>query len=548
MATVPSYEPNRIESQPARLPRRQNPIDGDVLAAPGLALAQAGNVLGQIAINEQRKAEDTQVLGGNRGLGQAEVDLMYNPQTGAMTKKGREAIGLSDKVLPEFDKRRAALEAGMNPGAKRRFAALADQRRQDIEKQLFALEARESDSLNLAETEANVAQAKNEAAIHYKNPERIQTSTELGWAAMYARMAREGDPPEKIAVKRRQWEAEIKGTILDQMIANRENADAIAFYDVNRAALGDKADEYGMKIREARYEVESVATSDRLLRQYGGPTPAAYAEAAQIKDPEIRKRTESDLDAVGIREQRAIQQNEQNVRRGAWARLANAPAGSRFDDVFDVNERVGIDSVEGLRASLQRELDAKLQATEVRTDPVVYRKLIDMGDKLATYDATKEFGSLSPSDRVFIENRQKDMQNPAKKAQFATEDQQLDIVYADLGIPSGTKGAAKRAEFDKAYREDLRTWIANNKREPTAEERQKIMDGLTLPFVRKGRFFGEDKVPAYKLDPADPKSMERVTIPDDARAQIIARRAASGKPPLTEEQLMRVYIQWKGGQ
>lgn len=545
MPTVPSYEPNAVATEVGRPNFARNNFDAGPAARAGRALSNAGGTLLSIGLVEQRKADDTQVLGGNRELSQFEIDAWDNPETGGSAKKGRDALGLPDVVLPAFDKKRAELEAGMNARAKARFALIADGRRQDLERKVLGHVGTQAEALNAAETEANATQALTEVAVNYKDPQRIAAATDLGWAGIFARLQRQGAPPEAIKVARQEWESSVKSTLLDQMIANRENKDAIAFYDGNRAALGAKADEYGMKIREARYESESVEMSDQLLRKHGGATPAAYAEAAKIEDPEIRKRTERDIDSVGIREQRAQQVNEQNVRRGAWATIASAPVGATFESVFNASDRVGIDSVPGLRADIQRELDGKLQATETKTDPAVYEKFVSMApEELAKADVERDFGNLSAQDRVFLINRRDEARKPEKQAQFATEADQLSIAYGDLGL-IGEKKAAKRVEFEKAYREDLRVWMQNNKREPTAEERRKLINVLKLPFAKKNTVFGFEtggttEKPAYQIKPEE---MQDFSVPEKERAEFLRRR-----PNMTEDELKRAYVILKAGQ
>lgn len=545
MPVVPSYTPGQIENEPARLPRRQSPVDARVLATPGLALAQAGSTLGQIAVLEQRKAADTQVLGGNRALSQVEIDLWDNPQTGGSTKKGKDALGLPDSILPEFDKKRAEIEAGMNGEAKARFAAIADGRRQDLQRKVFDHVSRQSDALNLAETEANAQQSLTEVAVNWRDPQRVEAATDLGWAGQFARMSREGSPPEAIKVAREKWEGDVKGTVLDQMIANRDPT-AVEFYQQNRAALGVKSDEYAKQIDQLQLQINETKETDRIVGRFGSG-PAAIAEARNILDPVLRERVENRIDREQVRLDRARTEADKQIRDTAWNVVGQLPPGVPIESVLSPKQIVGINQVPGLRAELDREVDGKLKGTETKTVPATYERLQTMApNDFAKVDLSKYNGELSPGDRDYFAKRQKEAQDPSKQAQFATENQQLDLVYGDLGIPAGTKGEAKRTAFDKAYREELRGWIANSKREPTAEERKKIMDSLMLPFVKERPWYqgGDVEKRNFQIPSTETKGF-RPVVPDDARARYL-ERAKARKRSLSEAEIERLYLLEQG--
>lgn len=542
MPTVPSYEPNAVATEVGRPNFARNNFDAGPAARAGRALSNAGGTLLNIGLVEQRKADDTQLLEANRKLTQWEIEALDKPETGALSRKGKDALGLPDTVLPAYDKYRSEIEAGLNARAKARFAAVADGRRQDVERKLFDHVGRQSDALNVAETEANAATALTSVAVNWKDPKRIETEADLGWAGQYALLERNGAPPAAVKMAREAWDAKVKGTVLDQMLANRDPL-ALDFYKQNRAALGATSDDYAKQVDQLQLQINETAETDRIVGQFG-TGPEALSQARTITDPVLRERVESRIDREQMRVDRARTEADKAIRDYSWNVVGQLPVGASWRTAMTPKQQVAVQQQPGLAAELDREEDRRLAGTETRTNPNTYDLLQRLSpEELATTDLTQYYGDLSPADRDSMAKRQAEARDPKKQAQFATEADQLTIAYGDLGL-IGEKKAAKRVEFEKAYREDLRVWMQNNKREPTAEERRKLINGLKLPFAKKNTFLGFEtgttQKPAYQITD---KERGEFSVPEEERAKFLRLN-----PKLTEDELKRAYIILKTNQ
>src|SRR5690606_18576603 len=218
----------------------------------------------------------------------------------------------------------SAIVARLNPRIAQRFQALAAGRRDDIQKALFRHVSEQGDFILKSEAEAYEATSLAAIAANADDPERVAAAQDRLWASKLATLTRLGATPEIIRAERAGLEAKVHGTLLDQYLAARDYPKAIAYYEANREALGERADEYGKQIEQARLVYEETATADRLIAQFGAG-PAAIAQAKLIEDPVLRERVESRIDREAARRERLRNEGERITREQAWAKLEQSP-------------------------------------------------------------------------------------------------------------------------------------------------------------------------------------------------------------------------------
>ena len=544
MPVVPKYEVDQVALQPVQRPREQNYRSAQIDGAVGAATAGVGNVLFDIGLRERERADDAQLLGANRQLIESELELIDAPETGALSKRGRDALGLPEQVLPEWDKRVGNIEQGMNERVRARFRTLANDRRTDVQRKLGSHITRETDKFYAEETEANVAAGLNSIAVNYRDPDRVAREGELMTVATRAMLERSGASPVTVKAATDALTAKVRGTVLDQMLNARDYRGAVEYYKLNRDALGDQADEYGAKVNQAEMDVLETDETDRIVDQFGAG-PAGIAEARNIADPVLRERVEGRIDRERVRAESAIALRDKALRTGAWQRMADVPPGTTaLNQVFTPTEQLAINGQPGLRQELESEIDRRLKGLEIATDPrtvdTLSRMQAERPDQFKTLDLSTYYDKLAPADRQTWLQRQADMNDPGKAVQYATEAKQLDDAYYRLKIPAGTKGAKKRGEFDLAYNESKRVFVQQNKREPSDEERRTIINGLLLPMARPRSIMGvtldPETVPSYRADP------KRDAVPETERRLIVdAYRQIYNRAP-TEVEIVTEYM------
>lgn len=544
MPSVPSYEPNQVPTQVARPNFARSNFDAGPGVQAGRALSQLGSTVLDIGLQEQRKADDTQLLEANRRLTQWEIETLDKPETGALSRRGRDAFGLPETILPAFDRQKSEIDAGMNARAKARFAAIAGNRRQDIERKLFDHVSREGDALNLAETKANQALSLQEIAINYRDPKRVSDAMDLGWAGLHARMMREGQPPEAIKAAHANWEADGLGTVLDQMLTSRDPG-AVAYFEQNRARLGVRADEYRQQVDQLSLQINSDAESTRIIGTFG-LGQQAYAEARKIADPKLKGQVLTDIDQEVARRDRLVSLDERNVRMQLSAAIEAAPIGTPLSEILSPADRVKAGRQPGLLQAAEARITQRIKGEEIVTDQKVYDELHRMPpDALAKADMSKYNDKLSPKDRDYFAQRQKDAQDPNKHGEIVTLQQQLTTYNEMLGITGDTK-TEERAKFERAATDALNAEQTAKGKRLSYVERQAVLDRLVVEgsIVRPGLTWNSDGR-VYELQGKPDFNLFQPEIPDNERAEIEDTMRRKGIP-ITEETVTRFYKEMVG--
>lgn len=109
----------------ARIPQYQRRVGPEVTGAPrvaqasvdasGLArgLSSLAGDLTDIHQREMREANQTAVLNADNQLGTWQNEAIFNPETGAFTKKGQAALNITNDTLAQFDQQRESIASGL---------------------------------------------------------------------------------------------------------------------------------------------------------------------------------------------------------------------------------------------------------------------------------------------------------------------------------------------------------------------------------------------------------------------------------------------------
>ncbi|WP_206688748.1 hypothetical protein, partial [Streptococcus pseudopneumoniae] len=65
-------------------------------------------------------------------MAELEDSLFHNPETGAYASKGKDAIGVPERIWPEWDKRQGEIRSKLPPHLQGSFGQFANNRRRDL--------------------------------------------------------------------------------------------------------------------------------------------------------------------------------------------------------------------------------------------------------------------------------------------------------------------------------------------------------------------------------------------------------------------------------
>ncbi|MFZ4823622.1 hypothetical protein CQW32_17610 [Pseudomonas putida] len=308
----------------ARIPQYQRRVGPEVTGAPrvaqasvdasGLArgLSSLAGDLTDIHQREMREANQTAVLNADNQLGTWQNEAIFNPETGAFTKKGQAALNITNDTLAQFDQQRESIASGLaNEQQRQMFTQAALQRRSSLQGQLGGYEFDQQQKFKNQVDDAAKAMAMNTAALNYSDPKVIAES--------HARI----DGILQLQAQRNGWAPEV-------LEANRTKATSDMYSDI----LKRQASQDPYKAQAALKQYQQYLTADDLTQV--GSSIDGKVERLQQKAEMAQLRAEA-------RGDRALGKISAQITSGIpatdemWANWANqvkgTPAAAEFNEL-----------------------------------------------------------------------------------------------------------------------------------------------------------------------------------------------------------------------
>ncbi len=275
MATVARVEGPSVAVEETPFQYQKTRLDPGYNDGIARGLQQVGGVVEQIAAREQDKADTASVLEAQRKLSDFERVWFdpANPQ-GVYASQGRNALGLVDKVAPDFDRVQSELTGSLkSPRAREAFTRYASSKREGMLDRVNGYSVREHDGYVQAEFQASIANSVESAATaalegRYQDQAR---EVQLGLQNLRAQAAATGEPREATEVKERGFLSTVHATAVNGLLAKGQVIDAAAYFDANAEDIG--AEMVGQLQARMRPLLIDAAANAILDGMPGGVTP-----------------------------------------------------------------------------------------------------------------------------------------------------------------------------------------------------------------------------------------------------------------------------------
>lgn len=260
MPTVPFLEQS-VQQQGYR-PAELNTPKNYGRIVPDTGMQQLSQDLNEIAANQKKKADQVAMIEAQRRLDDWEAANLFDPQNGALSKKGKDTFGLPDKLAGDFDKFGQEVFDGLaTEEQKVAFKQKWLERNDSIRRTLYAHERQQMDGYAVDNANAGFKSAVNRGGLYYNIPEIVDKSiTEARLAARQAGMFA-GQSEDVIAVKELEAESAVRMAALTRM-AQADPGQAIDFYQKNAHLFtaGDLATAQNMMVPvERKYKAQDAA-------------------------------------------------------------------------------------------------------------------------------------------------------------------------------------------------------------------------------------------------------------------------------------------------
>lgn len=362
------------------------------VAELGSAIGQSARVLGDVAIQEAEKADQMAVLEKQNDLAMGVTKMLYDPATGALNRKGKDAQGLPDVVRSDYNKLAEQLEAGLTtPAQKQKFRASVLERevsldltvQRHVNEQIQAYDALESQKaqdnhINLAIRSAN-------------DPKQVGMELQAALAAAKGFASRNGIGPEALEDRLNDITTQTHQGVIEQLLAEDKTKAATLYFEATRDQInGDKiaAIEKALEVGKTKKEAQTAA--DKIIRE-GGSLSEQREKARAIEDPDVRDNVMQRLSEEASVNDKAKREREE----------------SALTEAYRIVDTSG--SINGISPAMRAELSQHMPAlrayalqrakgTPIVTDDKTFYSLMD----LAGYQPDKfaEVNLLSRRDRL----------------------------------------------------------------------------------------------------------------------------------------------------
>lgn len=565
---VPRYTP-ATQNADLAVPRVSAPGADSFGSGLGEGLQRAASSVAGVIKAEREKADRTATLQARTSLDQVEVDLLYNPQTGALTKRGRDAFTVDQTTLKAFDEQAVKVEGGLaTDGQKQAFSLMAAQRRAEINKQLQRHISGELTSYADAANKASLESTLNNVSANYQDPERIEQERKFGLAVIMSDTDNKGLPPEVVKAKVASWESMVHKSVVERLAVD-DPVKAKEYFDKNSAnflpseAVKIKAQlqplaeaQQGLQTaNEIFYGADEKTTLADMLKKVNDRFPKApnvvktaaaelrslYSARDDAKKKDVEDAENAVYSAVAKVKLAGGVPKRSDVPAEAWAKLA-AVAPDKVDKIADEILHDNEHAVDRVRQEQDRQ-EAKRERRESRatveslttwgmlkSSPDLLRS-VNLDKLVATGKITKAHYSDLLTDQVAIRQGKGE-----REGELLSNKAAVDLVLSSVKIDA-KKDPERYGKFFDALNSRMTVFERENNRRPRQAEVKDLARGL-LGEVAQDRDFwpGAKSVSAFEADPA------KVRVPTADRTAIVQVLKAN-KRPVTEDAIRKLYLE-----
>ena len=556
---VPSSQTLQTGSAPAALPNRLRVnTDAPAEAFGGGAASQSrvSNAMNQtldIVKSESEKADSLAVLAAETELARKKQNMVFDPKTGLMTRKGKDAMPALQEFSKTFEDTSKELEGTLKTERQKLlFKQKASAQRDDFNGQLQKHAGQELARFSEEQSETRLVLAREDAATRFMEPDAIASSIETQKGVVVEQAVREGKSEEWVKLKTQEVGSKTNLSVLDRMVNSGNDQHAEDFFAQNKDSFSagdlDKAKailEEGTLLGKTQRESDAIMAKSLSMS-------AALDQARTIQDPKVRDRVTAEV--------RERFQLDKIAKEDARNNIFDASANIIEKNGGDVTQ---IPRSQWAAMSLQdrNAIDARAKQLKSGTEPVTdWGKYYEV-KTLASNDSTRNdflrtnLMTLRPNmaEAEFKElvNLQTQMRKGGNANElmggFRTQMQVVQGTMKSIGIKTdgkpGTESAKKAEQFMRAVDEEVIAFQQQSGKKATSVDVQNIADKLVIEAtIPNSRFFGffDKKVRLYEVEEGQTAIVEAKDLNRSERLKIEGILREMGQP-ITENNIMSVF-------
>lgn len=553
--TIPTYQANEVAPQVSPTVREEAsaPIEdfGGGQAAASAADAAGGLIRTTADLYTAQKKQADDAIGQDvyAKLTQKKNDLIYNPQTGAMTKKGQDALDLTNTTSQDFSDYADQVSSTLsNDEQRRQFDHFKRRVGDDLNTTITKYTYGESQNLQAQILGSTVKTAQDDASLNFHEPGKVEDSVGIIKGALTTSMKAQGMPQDVIDQHVNDAISSTYMGVIDRMSANGEDMQAKSYYDSVKDKITNKDNILSIEktLEAGSMRGESQRQSDKIYDDNDSLT-GALEDAIEIKDPKLRDET--------------IKRVKDRFSDDDQAKKADDE--QRFNAASQLLEKTkSLDSITPqMMAAMPSEQKRKLEVrfTQLRDgiEPeansatkynlqtmAVTPELRDkfLGLNLQEYQHLVTKSELSGLMATQASMRKSDGEADDTIRGLRTKQQVITQTLTPLGISEKDNPEAL-LKVNRALDDQIAQFSADNKgKKATGKEVQSMLDDLLVNSKdpKAGVFGMFNTGPAYTQDPNAQLSVNVNDIPISEKNQII-KALKQRSIPVTDDKIEELY-------
>lgn len=219
MARVPTFDTAQVQQQPTRATELRAVAPDNSAIEAGLRSFQRGAEI--LVAKEREKADTAMLMEADNQLTQWQQKAMYDENGGVFTRKGKNALDVTNQTLDQFDQTQAEIAKNLTNDAQRaRYAEIVSRRRNSLSNDLNRYEYGERQNYYGEVEKGQLETSMQGAALDYQDPAKVDGYRQKIDAVLASRAERLGLSPEAAQAERLSTVSNMSTAVIQRMLVD----------------------------------------------------------------------------------------------------------------------------------------------------------------------------------------------------------------------------------------------------------------------------------------------------------------------------------------
>jgi hypothetical protein len=419
---------------------------GAVISNVGARAAAIGiSTFGDIIAKEREKADKTALLEVSNKLAAWKTRKLYDPQTGVLLRKGKNAQGIPDELRTEYEQLTGELVKTLHTDRQRQaFDTLRSNEWQSLDLVALRHVSNEMQTYQAGELQAKVENSVQAGILAYRDPKLVAVELAGAVDALRQNLPDLGKGPEEIEKTIRAVQTKTHIGVINNLIGAEMDQQASAYFEAVQGQIeGDDLARVKATLEEGSITGDSQRLFDEI-QAGGGTLEERRNKAKAIKDPKRRDATLARVEREGAFEEKAERDARENRFREAYDTV------EKTKDVDKIPREIWSQFNGNERAALKNYTDDLIIGRATQTDLGTYYSFLNMiyadPEKFAKVGLLEYRHLLSKEDFKQVAGWQLDVRQGGDKAAlkpdlegFRTNAQILEDTLVQNGVDPAAK-------------------------------------------------------------------------------------------------------------